>query len=207
MIDHMFEELPLFLSGEVRAPYPRDMAVSAHDVARALRARLPGIGALKLQKLLYYCQGHHLAATGEPLFEEAISAWDNGPVVGHLWKAEKEAEATPEPRTMTEGQLNTVGYVCSRYGGLTSNDLINMTHQERPYKLADLDRAPGTSSRIELEWMREYFATDGAAVADELDMDAEQLRHMLTVGAARRDLPVRPDSIDRILERIQHLSA
>jgi hypothetical protein len=37
------------------------MVVSAHDVAAALRARLPDLPTKKLHKLLYYCQGHHLA--------------------------------------------------------------------------------------------------------------------------------------------------
>ncbi|MGQ0776145.1 MAG: hypothetical protein ACT4NY_17255 [Pseudonocardiales bacterium] len=42
------------------------MTLSAHDVAAVLRDRLPGLGAKKLHKLLYYCQGHHLATFGEP---------------------------------------------------------------------------------------------------------------------------------------------
>lgn len=35
----------------------------------------------KLQKLLYYAQGHHLAEFGEPLFEDDLIAWEQGPVV------------------------------------------------------------------------------------------------------------------------------
>ena len=35
----------------------------------------------KLQKLLYYAQGHHLAEFGEPLFEDDFMAWEQGPVV------------------------------------------------------------------------------------------------------------------------------
>ena len=35
----------------------------------------------KLQKLLYYAQGHHLAEFGEPLFEDDFIAWEQGPVV------------------------------------------------------------------------------------------------------------------------------
>ncbi|UOY03630.1 Panacea domain-containing protein [Blastococcus sp. PRF04-17] len=183
------------------------MAVSAHDVARALRARLPGIGTLKLQKLLYYCQGHHLAATEEPLFTETVKAWDNGPVVAEFYGAERYGAPAPEPRELSEAQLNTIGYVVSRYGALTSRDLINMTHNERPYKLADLDREPGTSARIEIEWMREYFSSEGAAAEDELDIDPDRLQEMLTKAEERRGQPGQPDSIDRILERIRQLSA
>jgi uncharacterized phage-associated protein len=65
------------------------MAVPARAIAAALRERLPDIGSVKLHKLLYYCQGHHLATFGEPLFSETISARDMGPVVGTLWREEK----------------------------------------------------------------------------------------------------------------------
>ena len=68
-------------------------AVSAHDVARELRELLPSIGAAKLQKLLYYCQGWHVARNGEPLFTETLEAWVNGPVVAqqgaHLLAGER----------------------------------------------------------------------------------------------------------------------
>lgn len=75
------------------------MSVSARDVAAALRERLPGLPAKKQHKLLYYCQGHHLVATGEPLFTETISAWDMGPVVGTLWYEERTGDARPAPNS------------------------------------------------------------------------------------------------------------
>ena len=74
------------------------MAVRASGVAAELRRRLPGIAAPTLHHFLYYCQGHHLATFGEPLFSETISAWDMGPVVGTLWYSEKEGFAEPGPR-------------------------------------------------------------------------------------------------------------
>jgi uncharacterized phage-associated protein len=40
---------------------------------------------LKLQKLLYYAQGWHLAFFDVPLFEDPIEAWRHGPVVGSLY--------------------------------------------------------------------------------------------------------------------------
>ncbi len=38
-------------------------ALSAHDVAAQVRQRVPGVGTKKLHKLLYYCQGHHMATS------------------------------------------------------------------------------------------------------------------------------------------------
>ncbi|MDQ1633589.1 MAG: hypothetical protein QOJ32_398 [Frankiaceae bacterium] len=64
---------------------------SARDVAAELRQRLPDVGVKKLHKLLYYAQGHHLAALGRPLFSESISAWDMGPVVGEFWWQEQNS--------------------------------------------------------------------------------------------------------------------
>ncbi|NJL77114.1 MAG: DUF4065 domain-containing protein [Saprospiraceae bacterium] len=41
---------------------------------------------LKLQKLLYYVQGVHLAAFDSSLFEEEIVAWNYGPVVESVYQ-------------------------------------------------------------------------------------------------------------------------
>ena len=48
------------------------------------------ISPLKLQKLLYYCQGIHLAAYDCPLFDEDIEAWEHGPVVVSIWYKYRE---------------------------------------------------------------------------------------------------------------------
>jgi uncharacterized phage-associated protein len=138
------------------------MKVSAHDVAAVLRARQSALGTKKLHKLLYYCQGHHLAAFGSPLFAESIGAWDMGPVVESLWAAEKYGSAPPPRAALDEAGLNTVGYVLSRYGGLTGHDLEVMTHGEPPWRLADAARRPGTGAPIRAEWIRDFFRGEGA---------------------------------------------
>lgn len=134
-------------------------AVSARDVAAVLRARLPGVGTKKLHKLLYYCQGHHLAALGEPLFREPLAAWDMGPVVDALWAAEKRSGPTGGS-LRDEAALNTVGYVLSRYGDFTGDQLEEMTHAEPPWRRADAGRRPGASAAIRPEWMSDFFAAD-----------------------------------------------
>lgn len=96
-----------------------DEVFEAADVAMELRRRLPGVGVKKLHKLLYYCQGHHLADVGRPLFAESIAAWDIGPVVGKLWKSEQAGPPATNVRALDDAALNTIGYVVSRYGALT----------------------------------------------------------------------------------------
>lgn len=143
------------------------MLVSAHDVAAELRARQPGMPVKKLHKLLYYCQGHHLAVHGVPLFDDTIEAWDMGPVVAGLWRAEKHGGAPPAPAELDEATLNTVGYTLSRYGALTGKDLENLTHGEDPWRSADQVRQSGGSPRIEHGRIARYFRdnTEG----DQLD--------------------------------------
>jgi uncharacterized phage-associated protein len=197
---------PLGSHGELYRP---SMTLSARDVAAALRDRLPELPTKKLHKLLYYCQGHHLATFDEPLFSETISAWDMGPVVRNLWYAEKQGEVLKVHREMDEAQLNTVGYVLSRYGALTEQDLEHLTHSEEPWKLADSGRRPGESARIELEWIKQYFKTSGRAEHNEDDvlLDSAAVTQWLHGAEQRREAPGRPDSREELMARLEELEA
>jgi uncharacterized phage-associated protein len=146
------------------------MTASAHDVAAALRERLAGIGVKKLHKLLYYAQGHHMAAFGNPLFSESIRAWDMGPVVAEVWRDEDRGEPLPEPHSLGEAELNTIGYVASQYGRLTGSQLERLTHTEQPWQAGDARRKVGDSDRIELEWIRQHFVTEAATGDEELEI-------------------------------------
>lgn len=167
MFDHV---VPVRPTGSDRAQdYPVVMTVQALDVAAALRDRVPGLPTKKLHKLLYYCQGHHLAATGEPLFVEGIAAWDMGPVVGKLWFTEKTSEVGEPVEIESEAALNTIGYVVSRYGQLTGRDLELLTHAEMPWQRANEHRPAAGSSRIEREWLLDWFGSEGSDEEAELD--------------------------------------
>jgi uncharacterized phage-associated protein len=180
------------------------MVVSAHDIAAELRRRMPGVGTVKLHKLLYYVQGHHLAHSGEPIFRETISAYDMGPVVGALWGAERAGEQAPPRRDLDEAALNTIGYVVSRYGALTGNDLINLTHAETPWQTADALRAPGERATIRTDWIMEYFRGAGAPGAgdEEQPLDAESTRRWLATVSRQPAGPGVPDTPDAIRARM-----
>jgi uncharacterized phage-associated protein len=170
------------------------MTASAHDVAAALRERLPGLGTKQVHKLLYYCQGHHLASTDNVIFSENLYAWDMGPVVASLWRDERDRAPRPEPHVLSEAELNTVGYVVSRYGRLGGNDLERLTHHEDPWLAADRRRAQGGSDRIEHDWLREFFAADARPDPDagEPLPDPE----VVTAWLAEAALPPAPGSAD-----------
>lgn len=178
------------------------MPVSARDVAAALRERHPGLGKKKLQKLLYFAQGHHLAVFGQPLFSDTIAAWDMGPVVPSVWKEEKDGdpwadEATAPP--LGEAELNTVGYVLSRYGNLSGKDLEDLSHSQAPWKEANARRLPGTSVRIEQEAIREYFAEAADDTDDDgIRLDSDEVRDMLAGAEERLKHPLQEDDLDEL---------
>lgn len=189
----------------VRPRYSRVMTgVSTHDVAADLCRRLPGPGVKKLHKLLYYCQGHHLAAFGEQLFKETVSAWDMGPVVGTLWYAERNGESPDAEADLTEGQLNTNGYVVSRYGALAGGDLELLTHSEPPWQEANMGRRPSTPAKIPAESLRAYFRVaqdteeDRSVPVPDTATVTEWLR---AIKGAPTDSPA-VDSIDELRARL-----
>lgn len=141
--------------------------LSAHDVARELRRRLPDAGDVKVHKLAYYCQGWHLAWTGEPIFGEAIEAWTNGPVVADLWHDEKRGRPRPPGQRLTNEQVATVDYVVGRYGGSTGRELVRRTHLEDPWRdvSEDEDAFATANPEITNEALRAWFSTDEDYVA------------------------------------------
>jgi uncharacterized phage-associated protein len=178
------------------------MTVSAHDVAAALRERIPNLQVKKLHKLLYYCQGHHLATFGQPLFAETISAWDMGPVVGQLWWLEKNGPAAANPAPLDVGALNTTAYVVSRYGALSGLDLEHLTHAEQPWQLANAQRAPGERTTILPEWMRDYFRSVAAEEAEENPLDSAAVAAWLEGANERRATNPRVDDLDELRARL-----
>ena len=56
------------------------------DVAAAILDRCGSMTAMKLEKLVYYCQCWHLARAGQALFSDPIEAWKQGPVVPALYQ-------------------------------------------------------------------------------------------------------------------------
>jgi uncharacterized phage-associated protein len=149
------------------------MTASAHDVARELRRRLGHAGDVKIHKLLYYCQGWHLAWFGDPAFSEVIEAWANGPVVEALWRDEKYGRSVPDPHPLNGAVLGTVEYVVSRYGNLTGKELIRLTHEEDPWR--DVSESIVWSEDIEHDALIRFFKSDE---------DAEHASGFMTIAAA-----------------------
>ena len=105
------------------------------------------ISNLKLQKLLYYAQGIHLAKYDEPLFEDEIVHWLHGPVVISVYKEYKihSTQALPIPETVkniskfSDKHKDSIRLTYNHFGRYSAWVLSQKTHQEDPWKNTDQD--------------------------------------------------------------------
>lgn len=116
---------------------------------------------LKLQKLLYYQQGFHLAFFGTPLFDDTVEAWMYGPVVPSVYEkfssyGSSSLPDVDEPIMLTEDEEKLFNEVYDAYREFSAIGLMNRTHKEKPWKEATPhDR--GTV--ISQDSMKDYFKT------------------------------------------------
>jgi uncharacterized phage-associated protein len=140
--------------------------ITAQDVANYFLASVDetigdNLSNLKLQKLLYYAQGLYLAVRdGAPLFPEEIKAWQYGPVVEEIYHEYKEygANAIPAPESFDASKISLdvreiLDEVATVYGQFSASRLMNMTHEEPPWKTTD------PKAVITHDKMRDYFKT------------------------------------------------
>lgn len=116
----------------------------------------------KIQKLLYYAQGHSCAILGRPIFSDEIQAYEYGPVVVEVLEQLQSAFADRESLvldkkfdfawfTAEENQL--LADVWETYGSYSSEELSEMSH-ESPWEAA---WANGRETLIPLEDIEQFF--------------------------------------------------
>lgn len=99
--------------------------------------------ALKIQKLLYYAQGHHLALFNQPLFSEKILAWEHGPVEPNIYRIYKNNSTKNYPIIKLENDFdfsifsteknNFLISIWNTYGIYDGSELEKRTHNEKPW--------------------------------------------------------------------------
>jgi uncharacterized phage-associated protein len=138
--------------------------VTAHEIAKYFVSLVDeeagdSISNLKLQKLLYYAQGFHLAFFDEPLFQEAIKAWAHGPVVPQVYHEYKECGSGSipvQPVDLDKYPKQTreiLDEVYSVYGQFTASKLRDLSHSEQPWM------STPQSEAISQESMKNFFKT------------------------------------------------
>lgn len=142
------------------------MAYKALQIAQLLLSKAAEgnqelMSNLKLQKMLYYEQGFHLAAFDTPLFDENIEAWMFGPVVPEVYEKYAKYDAKGiEPPPQIDIKLNeeettlfnNVFYVYNQYSAVK---LVEMTPSGPPWNSV----TPGKGNIISQESMKKFFLT------------------------------------------------
>lgn len=145
-----------------------NVLLTAKDIARYFLTLTEddsgeGLSNLKLQKLVYYAQGFHLAIYGEPLFSDEIQAWQHGPVVPTLYRTYKihGSNFIPVPDDVnlsaySDQTTELLNEIYQIYGQFSAWKLRDLTHQEPTWSDA-YKRDPGCV--ISHSAMKTYFET------------------------------------------------
>ena len=146
------------------------VAIANYFISRAAREGAP-LSHMKLQKLVYFAEGWHLAFKDQQLIDDRIEAWPYGPVIKslyHQFKSYRNANIR-EPETIIEanggrikvdipnipnGDTFTLGLlnkIWEIYGNFSAIDLSTMTHQDgTPWHKTYKERGGGGSQAEEI---------------------------------------------------------
>lgn len=119
---------------------------------------------MKLNKLLFFAQGHFLNKYGKPLFSDRIEAWEHGPVIPDVYSKYKAygdspiSDYDPETIVLVSPEAEEILYgVARKYGKYTASALRNMTHAVgTPWDL--VYRRGQKHKEIPLALIEDYFS-------------------------------------------------
>jgi uncharacterized phage-associated protein len=165
---------------------PNSIDVARYILWYASRREI-GITNLKLQKLLFFCQGWYLALKGAPLFEGRLEAWPKGGANYECWREYRQWQASPIDLIPTEAPLDAdltvLNGVLDDYLDLDQWMLVTLSHGSSWAKarggLAD-DAA--SKNEIRLDWMTEEFLKL-AAQRDAIERSSEETPDAVGAGA------------------------
>lgn len=117
-------------------------------IVRARAGRIPDLSSMKLQKLMYFAQAHHLKRWGRPLFEDTFTRGRYGPVLPSILHQVEAYGSRPITqtiralsgdddrdnwRTPTLPSENVdahhfIDRIAGAYGSRTAQELSDLTH-------------------------------------------------------------------------------
>lgn len=141
----------------------------ADILIRLAREAETPITPMQVQKLTYFCHAWQLGLGDGPLFQDAVEAWQHGPVIRAVYHALKHfggepvlCPILPQPADFSRPEERLIRAVWGMYGHLDGLALSRMTHAEgSPW---DQVYRPNPQSQIIHEHIiRDYFAALVAA--------------------------------------------
>lgn len=125
------------------------------------------ISLLKLQSLLYFAQGWHLALYDKPLFEEDFEARVHGPINSETYKRFANGCGlftlikSNKVSSMENDLKKFIDGIIGVYGNFTGDQLESLIRSQSPWKLArnGLAEYESCENKIDKFSMKEYFAS------------------------------------------------
>lgn len=131
------------------------------DVLSYLKSSYSTWGRMHRQKILYYAQAWHLAWFGKPLFDDAITAFENGPVARKAWRADVNSTVVPiDAKELSDQKRSVVDAIWDFYGAMNGTQLSILTHSEAPWKnnYESVDDSRKGKQVIPVQEIREFFS-------------------------------------------------
>lgn len=137
--------------------------VAAYLIEKVNQTEWDDITNLKLQKMLYYCQGFSIAILKKSLFSDKILAWKHGPVIRSVYNDYRKYNGdiiteieNGDLSKLSNEQKCLIDDVYSVYGKYSAWHLRNLTHEEPTWKnIYEADK----DNEITLESLEQYFST------------------------------------------------
>ena len=134
------------------------------DVAQYILQKQGEMTTMKLQKLVYFCQAWSLVWDEDPLFNETIEAWANGPVVRKLYDVHKggfKIDRLPvgNPSVLTDNQKETIDCVLGTFGSKTAQWLSDLSHIDEAWQKVreGLPEGSPCDNQIPLGLIHDYY--------------------------------------------------
>lgn len=117
----------------------------------------------RVNKLLYFAQGWHLAIYGTPLFSEDFEAWQYGPVINEIYQSFKICNSNAILETLGDFDINSLEEndiefltsVFCKYVDDSTSSLISKTHEkDTPWRKIYV---AGKNNIISKEEIKKYF--------------------------------------------------
>jgi uncharacterized phage-associated protein len=157
------------------------------DIAKYILGKLGRMPALKLQRLLYYCQAWHVTWTDEKLFKEPIYSrtCQGGVVIDEIkYVCEGKFEVGPGDISgayegLTERQLTSIDATLDYYGDKPTQWLWDLIQMEDPWKKTK------DGDVISTELMEDYYGEIRLPGMRRLRQSLEEMRDAIVASGER----------------------
>lgn len=154
-----------------------DTKAIANSILKKLQKNKLNANSIKLQKLIYFSHGWHLAITGTGLIAEEVQAspfgivissiyhsckeFGNNPITSELTEYNTESSKWEEPFVTLDETANFIlDKIVEKYGHLSAIQLSNITHKKHtPWEQVTKNKNPTTNnmSIIKDDFIKDFF--------------------------------------------------